>query len=116
MFDPIYATEVLNDILSRHGLQLVLTPKEDAPPKDGEQAKNKETQKIRRFPQPVSLRTARLSAGFTQSRAERQMGYSKGTLSRWEAGIHKPSPIKLRQLCQLYGISDQDIVLESPEA
>lgn len=30
MFDPIYCTEVLNDILGRRGLQLVLTPKSDA--------------------------------------------------------------------------------------
>lgn len=27
MFDPIYVTEVINDILSRRALQLVLTPK-----------------------------------------------------------------------------------------
>ena len=28
MFDPIYVTEVLNDILGRRGLELILTPKE----------------------------------------------------------------------------------------
>lgn len=28
MFDPVYVTEVINDILSRRGLQMVITPKE----------------------------------------------------------------------------------------
>lgn len=34
MFDPLYVTEVLNDILGRHGVELVITPKEstETPP------------------------------------------------------------------------------------
>lgn len=31
MFDPVYVTEVLNDILSRRGKELFIKPK-DAPP------------------------------------------------------------------------------------
>ncbi len=27
MFDPVYATEVINDILSQRGLKMVITPK-----------------------------------------------------------------------------------------
>ncbi len=40
MFDPYYVTEVLNDILSRHGLELVMTPKEnlEPPPDQPEQS------------------------------------------------------------------------------
>ncbi len=30
MFDPIYVTEVLNDILGRRGIELILTPKDKA--------------------------------------------------------------------------------------
>lgn len=35
MFDPVYVTEVLNDILGRRGLSLAMTPKDkpDSPPK-----------------------------------------------------------------------------------
>ncbi len=32
MFDPIYVTEVLNDILGRRVLQIILTPKDSAHP------------------------------------------------------------------------------------
>lgn len=40
MFDPIYATEVFNDIASRRGREMVITPKEtqEAPPKSPEQS------------------------------------------------------------------------------
>lgn len=38
MFDPVYVTEVMNDLLSRHGLHLVITPKENPSQKaEGEQ-------------------------------------------------------------------------------
>lgn len=35
MFDPVYVTEVLNDILGRRGFSLAMTPKDkpDSPPK-----------------------------------------------------------------------------------
>ena len=36
MFDPIYVTEVFNDILGRRGLRLILTPK-DGPGMPSEQ-------------------------------------------------------------------------------
>lgn len=36
MFDPIYVTEVFNDILGRRGLRLILTPK-DGPGAPSEQ-------------------------------------------------------------------------------
>lgn len=32
MFDPVYVTEVINDILGRRGLHLTLIPKESAGP------------------------------------------------------------------------------------
>lgn len=32
MFDPVYVTEVLNDILGRRGLKLTLVPKDSQPP------------------------------------------------------------------------------------
>ncbi len=32
MFDPVYVTEVLNDILGRRGLQVTLIPKDSAGP------------------------------------------------------------------------------------
>ncbi len=108
MFDPIYVTEVLNDILSRHGLQLVLTPKEEAP----KRVEVPSESSPKKPPAPASLREARISAGFTQAGAERELGFSKGTLSRWEAGIHSPRPIKLRQLCRLYGVNEGDIQIK----
>lgn len=39
MFDPVYVTEVLNDILGRRGLQVILIPKDSTEPGkvDGEQ-------------------------------------------------------------------------------
>ena len=110
MFDPIYVTEVINDILGRRGLQLVLAPRENASLCAAGQEETKSApQDVPGFPKPVSLKTARLNAGYTQSRVEKELGFSKGTLSRWEAGIHNPRPVRLRQLCRLYGVNEKDI-------
>lgn len=106
MFDPIYVTEVLNDILSRHGLQLVLTPKEEAP----KRVEVPSESSPKKPPAPASLREARISAGFTQAGAERELGFSKGTLSRWEAGKSIPRPDRLRRLCALYGVAEGSFV------
>lgn len=44
MFDPVYVTEVLNDILSRRGLQIALVPKDSAPQSPADQSPKKESQ------------------------------------------------------------------------
>lgn len=41
MFDPVYVTEVLNDILGRRGLELIMTPKETKEVSDGENMANR---------------------------------------------------------------------------
>lgn len=41
MFDPVYVTEVINDILSRRGLQLTMIPKSTAEPEKQREASGK---------------------------------------------------------------------------
>jgi transcriptional regulator with XRE-family HTH domain len=53
----------------------------------------------------ISLRAARVNAGLSQEEAACKLGVSKKTLGNWENGITFPSADKINLICELYGVS-----------
>ena len=57
------------------------------------------------MPVKISLRAARVNAGYSQKEAADLLGISSKTLGNWEKGITFPPVDKIPALCQLYGVS-----------
>lgn len=53
----------------------------------------------------ISIRAARINAGFSQKEAADRLGISTKTLSNWENGITYPPVDKIPAICELYGVS-----------
>jgi DNA-binding XRE family transcriptional regulator len=58
---------------------------------------------------PVKLRRARESAGFTQEAAGKKVGVVKQTIGNIEGGIALPSANILARLCALYEVDIAEI-------
>lgn len=59
----------------------------------------------------INLRAARANVGMRQEDVCRQLGITRGTLSRWENGKTFPTAKQMRTLCELYGVKEEDISL-----
>ena len=59
----------------------------------------------------ISLKAARVNRGMTQNEAAKAVKINRETLIRWENGKSCPDGRKLIELCQLYGISLDNIFL-----
>lgn len=59
----------------------------------------------------ISLKAARVNAGMTQRQAAEKLGVIKETVLNWENGNTKVGTIQLMALCNLYGVSIDNIVL-----
>ena len=57
----------------------------------------------------ISLRAARVNAGFSQKEVAISLGISNKTLSSWENGDTFPSVEKIERLCELYNLSYDEI-------
>ena len=57
------------------------------------------------MPVKISLRAARVNAGYSQKEAADLLGISNKTLGNWENGITFPPVDKIPAICQLYGVS-----------
>ena len=53
----------------------------------------------------ISLRAARVNAGFSQKEAADRLGVSTKTLGNWEKGVTFPPADKIPAICDLYGVS-----------
>ena len=53
----------------------------------------------------ISLRAARVNAGYSQKEAARLLNISNKTLGSWEKGITFPPVDKIPDICRLYGVS-----------
>lgn len=60
----------------------------------------------------ISLKAARVNAGFSQDALAKQIGVSKSTISRWEIGILKIPENSLKQICDLCQLEKEDIILQ----
>lgn len=52
----------------------------------------------------ITLKAARVNAGFTQIAAAEQLGISVSTLKNWESGKTFPTKPMIDKICDLYGI------------
>ena len=53
----------------------------------------------------ISLRAARINAGYSQKEAAALLRISNKTLGNWENGITFPPVDKIPLICDLYGVS-----------
>ena len=60
----------------------------------------------------ISLKAARVNAGFSQESLAKQIGVSKSTISRWEIGIIKVPDKELINICSICGLEKEDIILQ----
>lgn len=65
----------------------------------------------------LTLKTARLLAGLTQTEIARTMGVSQPTINSWESGASRISRDTLRALVDLYGVNldELDITLDDDD-
>lgn len=52
----------------------------------------------------ITLKAARVNAGFTQDQVQQTTGFARSTLRRWEQGKTSPKASELAMLCDLYGV------------
>lgn len=55
--------------------------------------------------QSITLKAARVNAGFTRAQVAEQVGKSESTIKNWELGKHYPTQPDIEKLCELYGVS-----------
>ena len=53
----------------------------------------------------ITIRAARVNAGFSQKEAADRLGVSTKTLGNWENGVTFPPADKIAKICELYGVS-----------
>lgn len=59
----------------------------------------------------MSLKAARVNAGFTLQDVHRMLDISIPTLISWESGKTCPTVLRMRKLCALYRVKIDDIFL-----
>ena len=58
----------------------------------------------------MTLKAARVNAGFTQKGAAERLGISNKTLCNWENGLTMPSIQQVQRLCDLYGVTYDNLI------
>lgn len=58
----------------------------------------------------LTLKAARINAGFTQQQAAEQLNVSKDTVSNWERGKSYPGVPALKKMEKVYGVPYDDII------
>ena len=53
----------------------------------------------------ITLKAARVNAGLTQSEVAEKLKISAGTLKNWERGKTFPKQPQIEALCELYGVT-----------
>lgn len=57
----------------------------------------------------ITIRAARINAGYTQEQAARELGINRTTLIDWERGKRQIKAKWLLKLCDLYGVAESQI-------
>lgn len=53
----------------------------------------------------ITLKAARVNAGYDQKTAAKLLGVSNTTLGNWENGISFPKADQIEKICKLYGVT-----------
>lgn len=64
----------------------------------------------------ISLKAARVNAGYSQEQASKILHVSKTTIINWEKGYSEPKTSQARQISELYGIPYDNIIFLPSEA
>lgn len=57
----------------------------------------------------ITLKAARVNKNLTQEQVADELKVTKKTVGSWESGKTSPKLEKIEQLCELYGVSYDDI-------
>lgn len=60
----------------------------------------------------ITLKAARVNAGFSQDAMAKQIGVSKSTISRWEVGRLPIPDEELKKICDICQLQKEDIILQ----
>lgn len=58
----------------------------------------------------LTLKAARVAAGFTQDVAAEKIGVGVSTIKNWEKGITFPAQPKIERICLVYGVDYDDLI------
>ncbi len=58
----------------------------------------------------ITLRAARVNAGYTQMEAANKIGVSKESISNWERGKSYPDVPQLKKIEELYKVDYKDLI------
>ena len=58
----------------------------------------------------ISLKSARVNAGYSQKCASTKLGVSNKTLSSWENGTTAPKADMIDRICQLYKVEYDNLI------
>ena len=58
----------------------------------------------------ISLKSARVNAGYSQKSASAELGISNKTLSSWENGVTVPKADMIDQICRLYNVEYDSVI------
>ncbi len=61
------------------------------------------------------LKTLRKEAGLTQEQVAKKLGVSRPAYTYWEKGEKRPTPDKLSNIAQLYGVTTDYLLGNEPE-
>lgn len=64
----------------------------------------------------ITLKAARVNAGYDQKTAAKKLKVSNSTLGKWERGESFPNVDKAQEMCTLYGLSYNDILFLSKDS
>ena len=64
----------------------------------------------------ITLKAARVNAGYDQKTAAKKLKVSNSTLGKWERGESFPNVDKAQEMCTLYGLSYDDILFLSKDS
>ena len=59
----------------------------------------------------ISLKAARVNAGYTQTEASQALQVTKQTIINWEKGRTAIKAVYLDAMCRMYGVSREDVFL-----
>lgn len=60
--------------------------------------------------QQITLKAARVNAGYGQNQAAKLLKVTPKTLSYWEHGKSFPTVDKVKEICELYNVAYDDII------
>lgn len=61
----------------------------------------------------ITLKAARVNKNLTQEQVADELKVTKKTVGSWESGKTRPKLEKIEQLCELYGVSYDDIAWDT---